>query len=474
MGGLLISTTLVSAEWRAGQLTPGKNVRWVPISFAQARILSQLQDTFLQDVALAQKGKKSINFIKPLRMEVDGLTSYEHAPGSILKIIPADEKRAKITIRAAGDRNMLLEIGDMTADIVNRCRLELVLRKVNELNKPGILYCDPNIRSLTMRFDPNVISQAEVLSLFVQVESEVPDASKTKIPSREWNLPVCLDHPDVGKSVDRYRDMTRNKAIWLDDTPGSDNKKYLARANGLSSVKEVDEAILGTKMLTVANGFWLSTPILLAILGTKRLRCMKYNPTRLQTPEGALGLGGSMAAIYGCESAGGYQLVGRTLPGWSMYSNIPGFESNRPWLFEPFDILSFYQVDVDTYDAMLAKFKAGRWQWDVKKIEYNVASQVEAEKSNEKGVIEFKKRQAKALEEVEREEEELFKQWTEENNEKAKGKNSGKNTGDWDWETDPKAITVKAELSGVVWKALAESGKTYKKGETVTILEVSQ
>jgi biotin carboxyl carrier protein len=28
-------------------------------------------------------------------------------------------------------------------------------------------------------------------------------------------------------------------------------------------------------------------------------------------------------------------------------------------------------------------------------------------------------------------------------------------------------------MSGVVWKVLAEKGKTYKKGETVSILEVS-
>jgi urea carboxylase len=279
-----------------------------------------------------------------------------------------------------------------------------------------------------------VISQNEVLTLIRKVEGQVPNASQTKIPSREWNLPVCLDHPDVGKSVDRYREMTRSKAVWLEDTPGTDNKGYLARANGLSSVDEVEKAVLGTKMLTVANGFWLGTPILLPQDQRKRLRCMKYNPTRLQTPEGALGVGGSMAAIYGCESAGGYQLIGRTLPGWSTHGTLPGFNPQRPWLFEPFDVLNFYQVDAPTYDSMLAKFKAGRWKWDVKEVEYNVAEQVEFEKSIQEEVAEFRKRQQKALAKVEKEEEELFKQWTDEKQEKLKAKQGGSAEQDWDWQ----------------------------------------
>lgn len=436
LGGLLISTTLVSCEYRAGQLTPGTMVRWVPISFAQARVLAAEQSYFLEQVAQARNGKVDPTTIKPLRMVVDGLKDYHDAPGSVLDTIPANDERAQVVIRAAGDRNILLEIGEMTTDIVNRCRLELVLRQLNELKRPGILYCDPNMRSLTIRFDPTVISQSDVLKLVKDVESKVPDASKTKIPSREWSLPVCLDHPDVGKSVDRYREMTRDKAVWLENKSGTDNKAYLARANDLASIKEVENAVLETKMLTVANGFWLGTPILLPQDQRKRLRCMKYNPTRLQTPEGALGIGGSMMAIYGCESAGGYQLIGRTLPGWSTHGKLPGFTAQRPWLFEPFDVLGFYQVDAKTYDAMLAKFKAGQWQWQVRDIVYDVAEQVEFEKSIQGEVADFKKRQQKALLEVEEEERQLFKQWTADKDEKVRAKDGNRGGDqDWDWQS---------------------------------------
>lgn len=495
LGGLLVSTTLVSAEWRVGQLAPGMMVKWTPISFSQARLLHQRIEDFLSDVARGRKGSMDIKDIKPLSMEIEEIGSYNEAPGPILHHEPANQGRAEVNIRAAGDRNVLLEIGQMTADIVNRCHLELLLRKLNEVKKPGVLYCDPNIRSITVRFDPKMIAQNEVVDFLCEVEKDIPDASNTKIDSREWSLPVCLNHPDVGASVDRYRSMTRDKAIWLEDKPGTDNKAYIARANGLSSIKEVEDAILQSSMLTVANGFWLGTPILMPQDQRKRLKCMKYNPTRLQTPEGTLGLGGSMGAIYGVESAGGYQLIGRTLPGWSTYGTLPGFTPDRPWLFEPFDVLSFYPVDAETYDGMLAKFKAGRWQWQMKKTVYDVAEQVRFEKSIEKEVAEFREKQKKALLKVEAEEMELFKQWTDEKEEKGKVKGAGgKGNSDWDWESgkstrrdvetrrslfrpfsdvlaDPEAILIKAEMSGVIWKTVTEMGKAFKKGEAVTILE---
>jgi urea carboxylase len=200
-------------------------------------------------------------------------------------------------------------------------------------------------------------------------------------------------------------------------------------------VAEVDQAVLETKMLTVANGFWLGTPILLPQDPRRRLRCMKYNPTRLQTPEGALGMGGSMAAIYGCESAGGYQLIGRTLPGWSSHGNLPGFTPQRPWLFEPFDVLNFYQVDAATYDSMLAKFKSGQWQWEVKDVAYDVAEQAQFEKSIEEEVNAFRKRQQEALVQVEEEERKLFQQWTAQKEDKSKVKNSKGGGEDWDWQS---------------------------------------
>ena len=49
----------------------------------------------------------------------------------------------------------------------------------------------------------------------------------------------------------------------------------------------------------------------------------KYNPTRTWTAEGAVGLGGPCYAIYPVESAGGYQLFGRSLPVYDLQGRQP-------------------------------------------------------------------------------------------------------------------------------------------------------
>lgn len=42
-----------------------------------------------------------------------------------------------------------------------------------------------------------------------------------------------------------------------------------------------------------------------------RLLSSKYNPARTFTAEGTVGIGGMYMCIYGMDSPGGYQLVGR-------------------------------------------------------------------------------------------------------------------------------------------------------------------
>lgn len=53
---------------------------------------------------------------------------------------------------------------------------------------------------------------------------------------------------------------------------------------------------------------------------TRRVLGQKYNPSRTKTCEGAIGLAGVIGAIYPIASAGGYQLLGRTLSTWQAWA----------------------------------------------------------------------------------------------------------------------------------------------------------
>jgi hypothetical protein len=62
--------------------------------------------------------------------------------------------RPKAIIRAAGDRFVMMEYGDMTADIINRCRIEHLIRKLEKTKtSSGIVDLNPNLHSVTIHFD---------------------------------------------------------------------------------------------------------------------------------------------------------------------------------------------------------------------------------------------------------------------------------------------------------------------------------
>lgn len=64
---------------------------------------------------------------------------------------------------------------------------------------------------------------------------------------------------------------------------------------------------------------YLGAPCAVPIDPRHRLLTSKYNPARTYTAEGTVGIGGVYMCVYGMDSPGGYQLVGRTVPIWNNF-----------------------------------------------------------------------------------------------------------------------------------------------------------
>jgi len=58
-------------------------------------------------------------------------------------------------------------------------------------------------------------------------------------------------------------------------------------------------------------------------------------------------------ALYNVESPGGYQLTGLTIPGVDYLGSKAGYSVKRPWLFEDFDQLTFYEVSEEEYEVRI-------------------------------------------------------------------------------------------------------------------------
>jgi hypothetical protein len=90
----------------------------------------------------------------------------------------------------------------------------------------------------------------------------------------------------------------------------------------------------------------------------------KYNPTRTWTPEGALGLGGPCWAIYPVESAGGYQLVGRSLPIYDLQARNAAFKEN-PLLLRAGDRVRFHRVEEAELMQAFEDVRADKYRYEI-------------------------------------------------------------------------------------------------------------
>src|SRR4051812_61616 len=84
--------------------------------------------------------------------------------------------------------------------------------------------------AVMIQFDPNIITQQNLLDLVSELESSIEPTTHIKIPCREIHLPVVFDHPEIAASEKRYMETNRPTAAYLPD-----NVDYLRTNNGLSA-----------------------------------------------------------------------------------------------------------------------------------------------------------------------------------------------------------------------------------------------
>jgi urea carboxylase len=123
----------------------------------------------------------------------------------------------------------------------------------------------------------------------------------------------------------------------------------------------------------------------------------KYNPARTWTADSTVGIGGAYLCIYGMESPGGYQLVGRTLQIWSSHRHQDPFEPGVPWLLRFFDRIHWYPVTAEELLDARADFAAGRFDVRVEPGTFRLREYEEMLAREAQSIAEFKVRQSAAF-----------------------------------------------------------------------------
>lgn len=365
----------------------------------------------------------------------------------------------------------------------HRCRVTALTKALREangdisfsaglVNTVGCCNCElpsfPSLNSQTDRSEPALLiyydgsktPQDKLVSYLVDLEAHIGDLSSAKVPSRLFKLPILFDSSKEKDAIKRYMETQRPYASYLPD-----NMEFVAKNNGLER-KDLVEIYLKSRLIAISVGFFAALPLCLPVDPRQRINCPKMNPSRVFTPEGQVSWGGSCMAIYNVESPGGYQLTGLTIPGCDILGSKNGYSLQRPWLFEDFDQLTFYQVSEEEYERQLALFHSGRYEYEVEDTVFDMGEHNKLLEDTREEVKEVKKRQKRAQDEMQRVEIELMERWTKE---KAEGKIPMEKVDAL--LNDPAIHKISSPMNANVWKVILEEGGEVNSNDVVAILE---
>ncbi|HEX4435142.1 MAG TPA: 5-oxoprolinase/urea amidolyase family protein [Acidimicrobiales bacterium] len=359
LGGFVCPATVVHAErWKLGQLRPDDRVRFVP-----------------------RPGK-----------ETGGASAGGRDRSGVLDRREAGLTPA-VTYRANGDDNLLIEYGAMELDLAMRARVHVLTDQIKSADIAGLLDLTPGVRTLQVHFDPRVTSLERMLDTVGGLEESLPDSDQLEVPSRTIHLPLSWDDPVTHEATARYAAGVRADAPWC---PW--NIEFIRRINGLADVDEVRRIVFDATYLVLGLGdVYLGAPLAAPVDPRHRLVTTKYNPARTWTADSSVGIGGSYLCIYGMESPGGYQLVGRTLQIWNSHRHLPPFEPGVPWLLRFFDQIRWYPVTSEELLDARADFAAGRFDVRIEPGAFHLGAYEDMLQREAESIAAFRARQSAAF-----------------------------------------------------------------------------
>jgi urea carboxylase len=464
LGGFVCPAAIVQAElWKMGQLKAGDTIQFIRLSQAEAAALETDQNSLIakigsDDIALPTNKVMANSAIEVIDRQLSSL-------GPILAETAKTASQIKVVYRQAGDKNLLVEYGELMLDINLRFRVHALMQWLESQQIQGIIDLTPGIRSLQVHYDSLVLPVDKLISILQQAEYELPPTDAMEVPTRIVHLPLSWEDPTIQLAVSKYAQSVRKDAPWCSLEPKPNNTEFIRRINGLDSVDQVKETVFNASYLTLGLGdVYLGAPVATPLDPRHRLVTTKYNPARTWTPENAVGIGGAYMCIYGMEGPGGYQLVGRTLPIWNRWNVTADFKADTPWLLRLFDQIRYYPVTADELVQMRADFLQGKFQLKIEETTFSLKEYNQFLSQESASINAFKAKQKNAFD-AERE------QWILSGQANYNQESEQDNANDQALEVPAGYAVAKSHVAGNLWQIKVAEGDNVREGDVLVIVE---
>lgn len=476
LGGFVCPITVATAElWKVAQSTPGERIRFKQVDCDQANTAWSSMEAAWN--AVKNFDEASLDALSEKWSPWWALQSEAcDKPAVLARLDPSRDSAVNVEVvyRLSGDEHILIEYGNIDLDLSYRLRVHVITEELK--NRDYIDDLCPGVRSLLVRYNRKEVHVNDLVSMLRDLESKVQAVQDIVVPSRSLELPLAFGDRWTIEAQARYLRSVRSEAPYMPS-----NIEFVRRINGLESVAEVKKIVTSAEYMVLGLGdVYLGAPCAVPIDPRHRLVTSKYNPARTYTPEGAVGIGGAYMCIYGMDSPGGYQLIGRTLPIWDNFGAVSeacrGSPPEIPWLLRFFDRVKFFPVTDDELEELRAKYLRGEYKINIKSEEFSYADHRKFLSVNKESIEDFEKRRMEAYT-IER------RQWVSECNDENKGSSKAP---DAEKRSDSKnqlnrvetssdatgnTIQVTAEIAAKVWSMQAKEGSVFSKGEMLLSLE---
>jgi len=258
----------------------------------------------------------------------------------------------------AGDRYLLIEFGNEMNLEVNFMAHGLAALVASE--KPrGIIETAPAFASLLVHYEPLVVGFSQVVEELRALVRSLGPSDNLVLDSRLFYLPTAYLDPWSREAYERYVEQIAKK------TP---DPQLIVEHNGLADEQELVRIHSGTEYWVAAIGWWPGVPFMLALDPRCKLSVPRYNPPRVWTKKGTVGLGGSNTGIYPEDLPGGIQIFARIpVPIWDPKQRFPVFKDSI-CLLRPGDRVKFVPCSLEEFDHVERKVEEGTYQFNL--IEY--------------------------------------------------------------------------------------------------------
>ena len=263
--------------------------------------------------------------------------------------------------RLVGEQHLLIELGDELS-LANNLKAIAIAQKIRDSAEFGlkgigaITDVIPSFTTVLIQYNPCFIVLDGLIEYCNHCWQQLDNVEELTLSSRLIEIAVNYNDRWSQACYQEYCQTIK---------PIEQNLELVARLNHINSLEELIAYHSNPEWWVGAVGFVAGLPTLMPLADDFCLQAPKYDPPRMWTPPGTIGVAGNLTTIYPIVIPDGYQMLGRTpIPIFEPKQTFKPFQDS-PFLFRIGDRVKFRPICEEEFEAIEQEVQTGKYQYSI-------------------------------------------------------------------------------------------------------------